>query len=62
METPEHVEVTPYADNYVPVTEGDEQYAEAVGELPPEDGATGQNENGTPLEACLLYTSDAADE
>ena len=51
MEPPRNVEVDPYADNNVLITEGDEQYAEAVGELPPEDGATGQTGDGTPLEA-----------
>jgi len=51
METPGNVEVDPYADNYVPVTEGDEQFAEAVGELPQDDGSAGQNGNGIPLEA-----------
>jgi len=51
METPVNVEVDPYADNHVPVTEGDEQFAEAVGELPQDDGSTKQNGNGTPLEA-----------
>jgi len=51
METPGNVEVDPYADNYVPVTEGDEQFAEAVGELPQDDGSGGQSGNGTPLEA-----------
>jgi len=31
MEPPKRVEIDPYADNHVPVTEGDEQFAEAVG-------------------------------
>jgi len=34
METPGNVEVDPYADNIVPVQEGEEQYQEAVDELP----------------------------
>ena len=51
METPGNVEVDPYADNHVLVTEGDEQFAEAVGELPQDDGSTGQSGGGTPLEA-----------
>jgi len=51
MEPPDRVEVDQYADNYVPVTEGDEQFAEAVGELPQEDGSSGQSGNGTPPEA-----------
>jgi len=51
MEPPDRVEVDPYADNQVPVTEGDEQFAEAVGELPQDDGLDGQSDNGTPLEA-----------
>jgi len=51
METPGNVEVDPYADNYVPVAEGDEQFAEAVGELPQDNGSTGQSGGGTPLEA-----------
>jgi len=51
MEPPDRVEVDPYADNYVPVTEGDEQFAEAVGELPQDDGLGGQSGDGMPLEA-----------
>ena len=51
MEPPGNVEVDPYADNNVLITEGDEQFAEAVAELPQDDGSTGQNGNGTPLEA-----------
>jgi len=51
MEPPDRVEVDPFADNYVPVTEGDEQFAEAVGELPQDDGSNGHSGNGTPLEA-----------
>ena len=51
MATRENVEVDPYADNNVPVIEGEEQYQEAVGELPQDDGLTGQNGGGTPLEA-----------
>ena len=31
MEAPGNIEVDPYADNNVLITEGDEQYAEAVG-------------------------------
>ena len=51
MEPPDRVEVDPYVDNYIPVTEGDEQFAEAVGELPQDNGLDGQSDNGTPLEA-----------
>jgi len=51
MEPPDRVEVDPYADNYVPVTEGDERFAEAVGELPQDDGLGGQSSDGTPWEA-----------
>jgi len=51
MEPPKRVEVDPYADNYVPVTEGDEQFAEAVGELPQDNGLDGQSGDGMPLEA-----------
>jgi len=51
METPGNVEVDPYVDNNVLITEGDEQFAEAVGELPQENGSTGQTGGGTPLEA-----------
>jgi len=45
------VEIDPYVDNYVPVTEGDEQFAEAVVELPQDNGLNGQSGNGMPLEA-----------
>jgi len=48
MEPPERVEVDPYVDNHVPVTEGDDQFAEAVGELPQDNGLTGQSGHGTP--------------
>ena len=41
METPGNVEVDPYADNNVLITERDEQFAGAVGELPQDDGLTG---------------------
>jgi len=51
METPGNVEVDPYADNIVPVSEGEEQYQEAVGELPQDQGLAGQAGPGTPLEA-----------
>jgi len=51
MEPPDRVEVDLYVDNNVPVTEGDEQFAEAVGELPQDDGSSRQSGNGTPLEA-----------
>ena len=40
MEPPDRVEVDLYADNNVPVTEGDEQFAEAAGELPQDDGSS----------------------
>ena len=39
METPGNVEVDPYADFIVPVTEGEEQYQEAVDELPQDQGS-----------------------
>jgi len=51
METPGNVEVDPYADNIVPVSEGKEQYQEAVGELPQDQGLADQAGPGTPLEA-----------
>jgi len=51
MEPPERVEIDPYADNHVPVTEGDDQFAEAVGELPQDNGLNGQSGNGMPPEA-----------
>jgi len=51
MEPPERVEADPCVDNIVPVTEGDEQYAEAVAELPQDDGLDGQSGNGMPLKA-----------
>jgi len=51
MESPDRVEVDPYVDNVVPVPEGDEQFAEAVGELPQNYGLNGQPGNGMPLEA-----------
>jgi len=51
METPGNVEVDPYVDNVVPVPEGEEQYQEAVGELPQDQGLDGQASPGTPLEA-----------
>ena len=50
MKTPGNVEVDPYADNQVPIAEGEEQYQEAVGKLPQDDGSTGQTGGGTPLE------------
>ena len=43
METPGNVEVDPYVDNNLPVIEGEEQYQEVVGELPQDDGSTGQS-------------------
>jgi len=51
MESPESIEADPYAHNVVPVTEGDEQFAEAVGELPQDHGLDGQASPGMPLEA-----------
>jgi len=51
MEPPERVETDQYVDNYVPVTEGDEQFAEAVGELPRDNGLNGQSDHGMPPEA-----------
>jgi len=51
METPGNVEVDPYADNVVPVPEGEEQYQDAVGELPQDQGLDGQAGPGMPLEA-----------
>jgi len=51
MEPPERVEIDPYADNHVPVTEGDEQFAETDGEMPQDNGLNGQSSNGTPLDA-----------
>jgi len=51
METPGNVEVDPYVDFIVPVTEGEEQYQEAVDELPQDQGLAGQAGQGTPLEA-----------
>ena len=54
METPGNIEVDPYADNIVPVPEGEEQYQEAeeaVDELPQDQGLDGQAGPGTPLEA-----------
>jgi len=38
MDTSGDVEVDPYADNIVPVIEGEEQYQEAVDELPQDQG------------------------
>jgi len=49
MESPDEIEADPYADNIVPVPEGEEQYQEAVGELPLEQGLDGQAGPGTPL-------------
>jgi len=51
MEPPERVEIDPYADNHVLVTEGDSQFAEAVGELPQDNGLNGQSGNGMLPEA-----------
>ena len=51
MKTPGNVEVDPYADNIVPVPEGEEQYQEAVDELPQDQGLDGQAGPETPLEA-----------
>jgi len=51
METPRNVEVDPYADNIVPVSEDEEQHQEAVDELPQDHGLDGQAGPGTPLEA-----------
>jgi len=51
MEPPERVEADPFADNIVPVTEGGEQFAEAVGELLEDHGLDGQAGPGMPLEA-----------
>ena len=51
METPRNVEVDPYADNIVPVVEGEEQYQEAVDELPQDQELAGQAGPGMPLEA-----------
>jgi len=51
MESPENIEADPFADNIVLVTEGDEQFAEAVGELLEDQGLDGQAGPGMPLEA-----------
>jgi len=51
MESPENIETDPYVDNIVPVPEGEEQYSEAVGELPQDQGLDGQAGPGMPLEA-----------
>jgi len=51
MERPERVETDPFVDNIVPVPEGDEQFAEAVGELPQDQELDGQAGPGMPLEA-----------
>ena len=51
METPGNVEIDPYADNIVPISEGEEQHQEAVDELPQDQGLDGQAGPGTPLEA-----------
>jgi len=45
------VEIDPYSDNYVPVTACDEQFAEAVGELPQDNGLNGRSGRGMPSEA-----------
>ena len=50
METPRNVEVDPYADNIVPVTEGEEQYQETVEELSHDQGLASQTGPGMPLE------------
>jgi len=51
MEHPESIEADPFVDNIVPVPEGDEQYSEAVDELPQDQGLDGQAGPGMPLEA-----------
>jgi len=51
METSERIEADSWVDQYVAVTEGEEQYSEAVGERPQDNGLDGQSGNGTPLEA-----------
>jgi len=51
MEPPERVEIDLYADNHVPVTECDDQFAEAVGELLQDNGLNGQSGHGMPPEA-----------
>jgi len=51
MERPEKVETDPFVDNIVPVPEGDEQFAKAVGELPQDQGLDGRAGPGMPLEA-----------
>jgi len=51
MEPPESIEADPFADNIVPVPEGDEQYSEAVDELPQDHELDGQGGPRMPLEA-----------
>jgi len=50
MEPPERVETDPWVHMQVAVTEGEQQYIEAVAEMH-EDGLDGQSCNGMPPEA-----------
>jgi len=51
MEPSEQVETDPWVDQYVAVPEGEDQYVEAVAELPEDDGLNGESDNWMPLEA-----------
>jgi len=51
MESPDNMEADLYAENIVPVPEGEGQYQEVVEELPQDQGLDGQAGPGTPLEA-----------